>query len=517
VNSSSSLTRNAIFNFLGSVLPLVVSLVTVPLYLDRVGTARYGVLAIVWMLQGYFGYFDLGLAAATSNRVAQLSDPRERESLIWTALALNTVFGAIGGIVLFAVSDLLLARFHISPDILAEVVAALPWLACAVPLATIGGVLFGALIGREQFAALNAVQVPAGMLFQIAPLATAIVAGPKLQQLIPAAILSSAAFTVLLFVVVCRAAPLRYSSGPRRRFIKPLFSYGAWVTLTNLLSPLLSTADRLLISGTIGAQAVAYYQVPFNLAMRARILPGVITRTLFPRLSALELASASELALSAVRGLAVATTPMIVFGLFLMRPFLTLWTGHDFASRSSAVGEAILVGVWINSLAFLPSSHLQATGRPGVVARLHLIELVPFVALLWWSLHMFGLVGAALAWSVRSAVDGLLLFWAAGYGRQVARHLCVPSLLILAAYAATELLVSLSWWRAAAWVVFTLLSLAWAIRAEPQVRTWITWLASRLLRKTRERLTRRRDDRTQPGACYSKRAWDGEAVCRSDD
>jgi O-antigen/teichoic acid export membrane protein len=162
-----------------------------------------------------------------------------------------------------------------------------------------------------------------------------------------------------------------------------------------------------------------------------------------------------------------------VFGLFLMRPFLTLWTGHDFALHASAIGEAILVGVWINSLAFLPSSHLQATGRPGVVARLHLIELVPFLALLWWALHAFGLVGAALAWSVRSAVDGILLFAAAGFGRRVARHLCIPSLLILAAYGATELLNTLSWWRAAAWLGFTLLSLAWAARAEPQVRTWL--------------------------------------------
>lgn len=483
MNSSPSLKRNAIFNLLGSVLPLVVSLVTVPLYLDHVGTARYGVLAIVWMLQGYFGYFDLGLAAATSNQVARLTDAGERESLIWTALVLNAGFGVLGGVVLFAVGGLLLAQFHISPGIYTEVVAALPWLAGAVPLATISGVLYGALIGREQFGVLNAVQVPAGMLFQIVPLVTAIVAGPKLQWLIPSAILSSAASVLLLAVVVCRATPLRFAHGPRRRFVKPLFSYGAWVTVTNLLSPLLSTADRLLISATIGAQAVAYYQVPFNLAMRARILPGVITRTLFPRLSVLELASAHELTLSAIRGLAAATTPMIVFGMFLMRPFLTLWTGYDFATSASAVGEVIMVGVWVNALAFVPSSHLQATGRPGAVARLHLIELVPFIALLWWALHAFGLVGAALAWSVRCVADGILLFAAAGFGKQVARHLCVPSLLILAAYGAAALLTSLSWWRVAVWIFFTLLSLAWAVRAEPKVRTSVMHFVSRAFRR----------------------------------
>ncbi|MEX3935090.1 flippase [Paraburkholderia phymatum] len=485
MNSSPSLTRNAIFNLLGSVLPLVVSLVTVPLYLDHVGTARYGVLAIVWMLQGYFGYFDLGLAAATSNRVAQLADHAERESLIWTALALNAGFGTLGGVALFAVGDLLLAQFHISPGIYTEVMAALPWLAGAVPLATISGVLYGALIGREQFAALNAVQVPAGMLFQIVPLATAIVAGPKLQLLIPSAILSSAASVVLLAVVVCRVTPLRFAHGPRRRFVKPLFSYGAWVTVTNLLSPLLSTADRLLISGTLGVQAVAYYQVPFNLAMRARILPGVIARTLFPRLSALESTSAKELSIAAVRGVTAATTPMIVIGIFLMRPFLTLWTGDEFAARASVVGETIMLGVWINSLAFLPANHLQAMGRPDVIARLHLVELVPFVALLWWALHSFGLVGAAIAWSARCAFDGILLFGAAGFGKKVMLHLAAPGLLILVTYGATELLTSPSWLRMAAWIFFTALAVAWSARAEPQARVRLMRVITLVFRQTR--------------------------------
>ncbi|WP_296657706.1 flippase [Paraburkholderia sp.] len=484
MNSRPSLARNALFNFLGSVLPLVVSLATVPMYLEHVGTARYGVLAIVWMLQGYFGFFDLGLAAATSNRVAQLSDAVERESLIWTALILNAVFGAIGGLVLLAAGRFLLAQFHIDVALFAEVVAALPWLACAVPLATVSGVLYGALIGREQFGALNAVQVPAGMLFQIVPLVTAVIVGPDLRHLIAAAILSGAASLLLLVAVVCRAAPLRFSGGPRLRFIRPLFSYGAWVTVTNLLSPLLSTADRLLIGGTLGAQAVAYYQVPLNLALRARILPGVVTRTLFPRLSAIEPASANELTLAAVRGLTAATTPMIVFGIFLMRPFLSLWTGHDFASRSAPVGEAILVGVWVNSLAFLPSSHLQAMGRPGMIARLHLIELVPFIALLWWALHAFGLVGAALAWSARCAVDGMLLFRAAGFGKPAARYLCVPALQILATYAATEVLNVSSWLRAAVWLFFTLLALVWAARAEPKAYDRLMRVTSNAVRQT---------------------------------
>ncbi|WP_322042741.1 flippase [Paraburkholderia sp. J67] len=472
MTTKPSLKRNAIINFTGSVAPVIVSLVTVPMYLAHIGEARYGVLAIVWMLQGYFGYFDLGLAAATSNRIAQLADstPAERESVLWTALALNAGFGLLGGVALYGLGHLLFAQFHFTPQLNAEVLAVLPWIACSVPLSTIAGVFSGALIGREQFAALNAVQFAGVLIFQVVPLLVAIAFKPDLQYVIGAAIAGGAFALLLKVVIVFRVFPLRFAAGPTRRWIKPLFSYGAWVTVTNLASPLLETADRLLIGSVLGPQAVSWYQVPFNLAIRVRILPGVISTTLFPRLSSLDSQSASALASRALRGLAAAMTPLIVFGIFLMQPFLTLWTGPVFASNATSIGEAILVGVWFNALAYIPYSHLQAIGRPDLVARFHALEILPFVGCLWWALHSAGLVGAALVWSGRMAIDMLLLFWAARFGAQLARHLVTPGLLVIAAFVVTLLVPWQTVAYFAAWAGLVGASLLWVLRVEPAVR-----------------------------------------------
>ncbi len=123
-----SVARHTVYNLAGAIGSLLIVLVTVPRYLARIGTERYGVLAILWMILGYFGLFNLGLTRTTTNRIAQLTDVRGREGVFWTALALNTALGLLGGLLLYIAGRLLVGPvFTLTPAFVHEIRISLPW------------------------------------------------------------------------------------------------------------------------------------------------------------------------------------------------------------------------------------------------------------------------------------------------------------------------------------------------------------------------------------------------------
>ena len=430
-----SIQRHTIYNLSGTLAPMVVSLATVPIFLHLIGNDRYGVLAIVWLFLGYFGLFDPGISKAAEYHIARLheaDDAKERESIFWTALVVNFAFGLAAGVALYLVARPIFVFTFKMPEVMrGEVIASLPWLAASLPISITTGVLSGALQAREQFGVLNAIRIFNATVSQLAPLAVAYWHGPALTWLIPTVLIARTLGAIPSVVVLIPLLPLGVGGKFDRSLVKRLFSYGGWITITNVMTPLLTTMDRLLIGSLLNAAAVTFYTVPFNLVSRISALPGALHNSLFPKLTRGSREDSSQLASNALTALAAVMTPAVALGMAALPIFLRLWLGRSFAEKAASVGLILFWGIWINGLAYIPYGLLQARGRPDIVAKLHAAELVPFLGVLWLGLHFFGLEGAAFAWTLRVAADAVLLLTAAGNLPEFRRLL--PGGLILAA------------------------------------------------------------------------------------
>jgi O-antigen/teichoic acid export membrane protein len=412
-----SVSRHTTYNLIGSLIPVVTALITVPLYIHLIGPARYGVLAIAWLLLGYFGLFDLGLGRATSFRVASLRDApaAARADTFWAALGVNIGMGIVGGAVMWLSAGYFFAHvFKVSEGLRPEIVATVPLLALSVPVATLTGVLTGAMQGRERFLETNIVSVLSTGLFQLLPLLVAWKLGPNLVAILLAAMLAKLVAMLVLAYWCNREITRGHPPRIRRKEVPLLLRYGGWVTLTSVFGPLLVIVDRFAIGAMLGAVSVAVYTVPFQLAKQIQVLPSALTNALFPRISSASPEQQRKFGNDAAFALAGLISLPVLGGIFLLDPLLHLWVGRSIASDATPVGRILIVGFWINAFAMIPFTSLQARGRPDLVTKVLLAEIPPYFALLYFALVRWGVSGAAFALAARCLLDYFLLSWVSG-------------------------------------------------------------------------------------------------------
>lgn len=419
--SGRCLARNTAINMIGRIVPLLVAIVTMPYVIRHLGPDRYGLLALAWIVVGYFAIFNLGIGPATTKFVAEMLGKGETEGLpelVWTAFASQTVFGVVGGILLAIASPLLVSHVLKIPVALhaqAETIFLL--LAAALPLDFGSGSLRGVLAASQRFDLLNALGVPASVLNYLLPV-VALALGLGLPAIVLFLVLARAISLVVIFVLCVRLYPaLRGGFRFDRKLVRPLLGYGGWVAVNSAVNPILTYLDRFLIGAVISIAAVGFYTPPYLIATKLWILPTSFTATLFPAFSASvgrgDRRWVSNTFVRSFKFLLLMVGPAALVMAFFARPLLTLWLGPKFAAEGALALQIMGVAVLAKSLAFVPYDLLYGVGRPDIPAKFHLLELPCYIGMTWFLITRFGLPGAALAWAILATVDCLLLTVAA--------------------------------------------------------------------------------------------------------
>ncbi|MGH9662784.1 MAG: flippase [Bryobacteraceae bacterium] len=411
--------RNVAWNFAGLALPLAVAVAAIPPLVAGLGADRFGVLALAWTLIGYSSLFDLGLGRAVTKLAAEkLARGESPAEMARTALWLLAGLGVVGAVAIAAASPLLVGRvLRIPPALGAESLAAFYWVAAAVPVVTATSCVRGLIEARQRFAAISVVRALVGALTFGAPLAAL-----SISPTLPAMVASIAAVRLVSFFFLLGLA-IRGTPDllVRFRFSRPAASelgrFGGWVTVSNIISPMMVSLDRFLVGALASAASVAYYATPFEIVTKLQVVPSAIVGVLFPAFSASlvrDPARARDLYGRAIVGIAFVLAPLALLMTIFAPEGLTLWLGHEFAARGALAMRILVAGVLVNALAYVPSAFLQASGRPDLNAKLHLAELVPYLVCAVALIRGWGIEGAAAAWTLRAGIDAALLFRQAG-------------------------------------------------------------------------------------------------------
>ncbi len=410
------LVRNVFFNLLGYGIPLIVAVFTIPIIIRALGTDRFGILTLAWVLIGYLGLFDMGLGRALTKLVAEKLGSNSNgdiPSLIWTALFVMLGIGII--VALFASMVLpFLARdlLKVPAYLKSETFTAFLILILFTPVIIISVGFRGVLDAYQRFDLTNAVRIPLGLFTFIAPLLVI----PFSVSLVPLFVVLMAGRLVAMLVQMffCfRIIPeLRKKITIHRPMVGALLKFGGWMTITNIIAPLMMYADRLFIGTMISVTAVAYYATPGEVVTKLLLISGSLMGVLFPAFSSTfenDRKKTVSLFFKGIKFIYLIMFPIVLVILTLAGEGLAFWLGAEFAHQSTLILQLMGIAILFISLGQVPYSLIQGVGRPDITAKLHMIEFPFYLVILWLSIQRFGTRGAAFAWMIRAMIDSTLL------------------------------------------------------------------------------------------------------------
>jgi len=413
----SLLKRNSLWNLIGSVAPILLGAITIPYLIRQVGVETFGILTLVWALIGYFSLFDFGLGRALTQQISNklaAGVVEQLPSLVKTGLLLTVATGVVGGALLAAAANPLgYMWLNVSVTLQEITVSSLLIASLGIPLTTLTTGLRGVLEAHEDFKTVNLLRMLLGFATFGLPVLSVLACGPRLDMMVASLVVARLVVLGAHMFLVKKINPryLQAGLGDRKDIIN-LLSFGGWMTVSNVISPLLVISDRFIISFMLGASVVAYYTVPFEVLIRVLIIPMALTAALFPRftsLFAIDLQAAKNLYKKSLKTVAAVMLPICFLIVVSSYWGLKIWLGQDFAQNSWNIAAVLAVGVLFNGVAQIPFAALHALGIVRVTALIHLGELILYIPLLFVFMRYFGLLGAAMIWVVRVGCDLLIL------------------------------------------------------------------------------------------------------------
>lgn len=411
------LARNTVWNLIGGGAPMFVAVFSIPILIRELGKERFGVLALAWALIGYASLFDLGLGRALTQLVAKklgVGEEAEIPRLVCTSLILMLLLGLAGALVVVLLSPWLVHRaLHVPLTVQQETLGSFYLLGVSIPFVISTAGLRGVLEAYQKFGLINALRIPMGVFSLASPLFVLPFSKslfPMVGILMAGRLIGCAAHLLLCLRVVpefCQGIAWHGAA------VGPLLRFGGWMTVSNIISPVMVTCDRFLIGALVSLAAVAYYATPYEVVTKFLLVPGALVGVMFPAFStsfAQDRSRTARIYKGCVKTVFLILFPTTVAAIVLARTGLTIWLGADFAEHSFRVLQWLAVGVLLNSLATVPFALVQGVGRPDLTSKLHLIELPLYLLGLWWLVSAFGIAGAAIAWTLRVGVDGAVLF-----------------------------------------------------------------------------------------------------------
>lgn len=414
---TTKVVKGSLWTFAGQVGPMAISLVAMSFTIKMLGEEGYGLLTLVAVIPNYFLFADFGMAMASvrfGSAAYSKGDEAEEGRVVRTGVFVALVTSVPIALALFFLSDFIISFYDdIQAVLRGQAATALRIASVTLVINFLCGIFNAPQLTRLRMdlnTYVNAGSRTAGLI------ATPIVVYLGYGVVGAVAVLFVASVINLTghIIVSSRLLPTLLTWSIDKDKMRPMLKFGGSLVAGSIAALFLANIERTILPKIVSVEALGFYTVAFTFITMTTMFSNAMIQSLIPAFSRLQGETSREqlqgLYARGIRLTLIGLAPGIVFLVIVAKPFFSAYAGETFGVESPPLFYVLLWGLVFNVPAYLPYAAILARGRTDLFAKLFFIEMVPYVLIVVLLTRQFGALGAAIAWSLKTSVEGVLWF-----------------------------------------------------------------------------------------------------------
>ncbi|WP_161491166.1 oligosaccharide flippase family protein [Polynucleobacter campilacus] len=400
--------RSYIISAVGLSIPLLISIISIPIIIRSLGLYEFGILSINLAVAGFIVLFDFGICKTFVNLSYRSKDNNKLTNKlfinsIYTLLILGFIFILIF-LIIETISNLLShgtnsVNFHIYIEIL-----------LISPIILISQFSKNYFESKFEFAKATMVQVINTSSMFIGPIVAIHCGFLDIKHIIISIGFFKFISIMISFILIANEK-IKNELSFSVKIIKDLTINYKAMTINGISSPFLISADRVLLGLLSGPISVGTFSAASEFISRVFGGLGSITNILFPYYSAINSDNHKNgiLFYKKTFYLYLLTCCVLFSILLIISDHINIYLFNESRDEKSIqVIYILIVGFFFNCVAQLPCSYIYATNKITLWSKVQIVEAIVYIPFLICMIEEKGLVGAAISLTIRLFIDLLL-------------------------------------------------------------------------------------------------------------
>ena len=241
-----SLIKNSAWNIGAVLLPAIVAFPVLGIISRKLGIEAFGVFTLIYALLGFASLLDMGISRALVRAISiSRYDLHCVKSYLLTASVTVVIIGSFFGVSLYLGREVVATFLNVTDSNFDSVVTSLSLASIAIPLLLLSLVWQSFLEGVERFQELSIIKIIMNTLISLFPLIAIMV-----EQSIVYAVLGVLVARFISLLVFYAYTSREFKDINSVIFdvdkLKTLSKFGGWLTVSNIISPMMNYFDRFL-------------------------------------------------------------------------------------------------------------------------------------------------------------------------------------------------------------------------------------------------------------------------------